>query len=206
MDGGQHLHPTSIITVARQHCQSAIDASTWKAILWWPSRWMCNQITAISPPCRATKRHLMDCMLGLGWEGSVLWCLLTKHLFTVSLGLPLPNTFLTFQWLHSIQKSAKRDLRYLFSSQPRGRYTMIPWELPGIWWREGGEWQCLYCLVSIGSQCRISLSVLANNCLPWQKQHSDRALNMEYRNQTPSRRRDALRDCSLDKTPDPHVL
>lgn len=101
------------------------------------------------------------------------------------LGLPLLNTFLTFQWLHSIQKSAKGDSRrfffpFLSSPELRGRYTMIPWELPGIWWwcrcrsrREeeeevgrGGR-QCLYCLISIGSQWRVGAAVLVNNCLLW---------------------------------------
>lgn len=31
----------------------------------------------------------------------------------------------------------------------------------------GGGGQCLYCLISIGSHCRISVAVLVNNCLLW---------------------------------------
>lgn len=119
------------------------------------------------PSMYSNKEAFIDCMLGLGGEGCSLMPPNNTPVYSV-LGLPLLNTFLTFQWLHSIQKSAKRDLCCLFSPQLGGRYTMIPWELPGIWrwWWWGG--QCLYCLISIGSQCRISPSVLVNNCLLWQ--------------------------------------
>lgn len=83
-----------------------------------------------------------------------------------------------------------------------------------------GGGQCPYCLVSIGSQSRITVAVLVNHCLTEQQSgrlltaliccvaESDQALKMgeekKEKNGTkpPLGRRDTLRDCSLNKTPD----
>lgn len=144
-------------------------SSTWKIILW--SFWYSLDRCAIKSPwylLHAEEQwsiYLLHAGIEVGRGGG---CSLmppnNTPVYSV-LGLPLLNTFLTFQWLHSIQKSAKRDLRCLFSPRLAGRYTMIPWELPGTWWGGG---QCLYCLISIGSQCCISVAVLVNNCFLWQ--------------------------------------
>lgn len=90
-------------------------------------------------------------------SGLALWCLQTIHLFTVSLCL---NTFLTFQRLLSIQKSAKRkretafffSFSFFFYPYRYSRYTKIPWELPGT--LRGGGNNGLYCPSSIGIQWR----------------------------------------------------
>lgn len=75
------------------------------------------------------------------------------------LGLPLLNTFLTFQRLHSIQKSAKRDPRSLFSA-PLGGGTQThndplrtTWDLVVV--VGGGGDKAWHCLGSIGSRCYI---------------------------------------------------
>lgn len=71
------------------------------------------------------------------------------------LGLPLLNTFLTFQWLHSIQESAKRDLRCLFlpiaSTEIHNDPLRTTWDLMVVVVVVRGDTQCLYCLPSIGS-------------------------------------------------------
>lgn len=80
----------------------------------------------IASPLR-NKEASINCMLGLGGGG--LCSLMPPNntpVYSV-LGLPLLNTFLTFQRLHSIQKSAKRDPRRLFSPPlGGGTHTMIP--------------------------------------------------------------------------------
>lgn len=60
-----------------------------------------------------------------------------------------------------------------------------------------GRGQCLYCLTSIGSQCRISVAVLVNNCFLWQSSRaastvpicseaeSNQAVNMEKEPKSP---------------------
>lgn len=115
---------------------------------------MCNQITVVSPQCKGTMKHLSTaCWDKVGrWGGD---CSLmppnNTPVYSV-LGLPLLNTFLTFQGLHSIQKSAKRDLRLPFLPTASGEIHNDPlrttWDLV-VWWWGGG--QCLYCLVSIGN-------------------------------------------------------
>lgn len=73
-------------------------------------------------------------------------------------GLPLPNTFLAFQRLHSIQKVQRETHGAFFPPQWGHTCTMIPWELPGT-----GE-QCLYCMTSIDILHHIGVFVLVNNC------------------------------------------
>lgn len=81
-------------------------------------------ITTISPLHRGTKEHLSTAC----WDGVCVggFCSLmppnNTPVYSV-LGLPLLNTFLTFQRLNSIQKSAKRDPRCLFSLPLGGEGT-----------------------------------------------------------------------------------
>lgn len=153
--------------------------------------------------------------------GGILWCRQTIHLFTVSSVSLLLNTFLTFQWLHSIQKSAKGDWRCLSSPQLVEIHNdplRTTWNLEmGGGEREGGGGNnaCIV-LISIGSQCHISVAALANNCFPrgrtavealitlliCSEAASERVSDTEKGKRNPwGGRRDALRDCSLDKTP-----
>lgn len=116
------------------------------------------------------KEAFINCMLGLRWGGV---CSLmppnNTPVYSV-LGLPLLNTFLTFQRLHSIQKSAKRDLRCLFSLLLGGEGWVhndplrTTWDLvvgggggggDGV---GGGGDKAWHCLGSIGSRCYISLA------------------------------------------------
>lgn len=100
-----------------------------------------NRCAIKSPPYRLSikeQRSIYRLHAGVAGEGGVCSLMPPNNTPVYSvLGLPLLNTFLTFQRLHSIQKSAKRDPRSLFSP-PLGwggghKHTMIPWELPGIW-------------------------------------------------------------------------
>lgn len=125
MDGGQHLHPTSVATVTRQHSRSADGRRHLE-------KQYSDTPTPPSPPPPSFHHHtsatLMDTQSNhlhiphaLGYKGAFnrlhagmgvqglppLMPPPTKHLFTVSLALPLPNTFLTFHRLSSIQQSAK---------------------------------------------------------------------------------------------------
>lgn len=79
------------------------------------------------------------------------------------LGLPLLNTFLTFQWLHS--ESAKRDLNR-FSSPKLGGQGSLENYL-GFVWGGGGNNDNTCIVISIGTQCCIGVAVLVNNCFFW---------------------------------------
>lgn len=90
-------------------------------------------------------------------SGVALWCFRTIHLFTVSLVSLCLNTFLTFQRLHSIPKSAETEGERAFFS-----FFFTPtatadtqWSLEsylGLW--GGGRNNGLYCPSSIGIQWR----------------------------------------------------
>lgn len=85
-------------------------------------------------------------MLGLGGGGGVCSLMPPNNTPVYSvLGLPLLNTFLTFQQLHSIQKSAKRDPRGLFSAPLGGEGThndplRTTWDLGDGGGGGGGGW------------------------------------------------------------------
>lgn len=88
-------------------------------------------------------------------SGVALWCLRTIHLFTVSLVSLCLNTFLTFQRLHSIQKSAKSKKERVFFFTPTATAD-TQWSLEsylGLWGGGGGN-NGLYCPSSIGIQWR----------------------------------------------------
>lgn len=59
-------------------------------------------------------KHLSTACWEEGEGGGCSWMPPNNTPVYSVLGLPLQNTFLTFQWLHSRQKSAKRGLRCLF--------------------------------------------------------------------------------------------
>lgn len=112
---------------------------------------MCKDVYVIS---RETMlRVYLSCLNNR--SGVTLWCLRTIHLFTVSLVSLCLNTFLTFQRLHSIQKSAKSKRERVFFS-PLQLQQIHNDPLRATWDFEGGVGgnNGLYCPSSIGIQWR----------------------------------------------------
>lgn len=106
-------------------------------------------------------------------SGVTLWCLRTIHLFTVSLVSLCLNTFLTFQRLHSIQKSAKSKRERVFFFTPTATAD-TQWSLEsylGLWGRGGQEqWPVLSQFYRY--PVAIGVPVLVNNCFLWQNSGS----------------------------------
>lgn len=143
-----------------------------KTVLWllWYSLDRCAIKSPWYPLHVEQQKSIYRLHAGIGGGGAVLWCLQTIHLFTVSL--------VSLCWIHfshsngSIQyRKVQRETCAAFS--PHSEEGDTQWSLEnylGFGGGGGGEGggQCLYCLISIGSQCRISPSVLVTNCLLWQ--------------------------------------
>lgn len=111
-------------------------------------------------------------------SGLALWCLQTIHLFTVSLVSLCLNTFLTFQRLLSIQKSAKRkrERAFFFSFS----FFFLPLQVQQIhkdplratWDFEGGREQWPVLSQFYRYPVAIGVAVLVNNCFLWQNSGS----------------------------------
>lgn len=116
------------------------------------STWMCKDVYVIS---RETMLRVYLCRAWIIEVGLLFDAFRTIHLFTVSLVSLCLNTFLTFQRLHSIQKSAKSKRERVFFFTPTATAD-TQWSLEsylGLWGRGGGN-NGLYCPSSIGIQWR----------------------------------------------------
>lgn len=85
-----------------------------------------NRCAIKSPPSRLyteEQRSIYVLHAGMGGGGFCSLMPLNNTPVYSVLGLPLLNTSLTFQWLHSIQKSAKRDPCCLFPPPLGGEGT-----------------------------------------------------------------------------------
>ena len=144
---------------------------------------MCNQTSVVSPPCRGTMKHLSAacwdrcvcvCVCVLFFDASKQYTCLQcpcspfakyiSHIPTAPFNTEKCKERLALPFLPTVERRERE----------RERYTMIPWELPGIRWsgvgfgwrlEGGGGEQCVYCLLSIGSRCRIGVAVLVNSCV-----------------------------------------
>lgn len=134
---GRQSTPTSDLhhhSCQTYYCQSQQSFYLTQTILWL--LWYSLDGCAIKSPCSPLERNKeasIDCMLGLAVlffdaskQYTCPWSPFAKYISHIPVA--------------PFNTEKCRDLYYLFSQQLGGRYTMIPWELPGIWW---WWWRCV---------------------------------------------------------------